>query len=356
MHTTKSHFFKDKPLFGLDIGYSSIKVMQLEPHGKKQRVVGYGVNNFESKAIKDGVIVDHEKVASALVELFTKHIIGRINTRRVALTIPAARTFTRNITMPHLEDDELDEAVRLEAEQYIPMPIERMYLDYRIIRKTDKDVELLAVAVEKSIVDSHYQLTQLAGLEAVAFDTSILAAGRMFEHEDIHNDIPSVLIDLGSMSSDITIHDKTVIVTGTILSGGDTFTEQIAKKLKVSHKEAHVVKSKYGLNKSKKQKEILEAIKPSMDNIVKEITRMIRYYEERSDSKNKIGQVITMGGGANMPGLGEHLTEALRMPVRICDPWEGLDFGRLQKPSPVEKSLFITAGGLSLMNPKELFR
>lgn len=82
---------------------------------------------------------------------------------------------------------------------------------------------------------------------------------------------------------------------------------------------------------------------------------MIRYYEERSASKSKIGQVITMGGGANMPGLSEHLTEALRMPVRLCDPWGSLDFSKLQPPSSVEKSMYVTVGGLSLIQPEELF-
>jgi Tfp pilus assembly PilM family ATPase len=127
------------------------------------------------------------------------------------------------------------------------------------------------------------------------------------------------------------------------------------KKLKISHQEAHVVKAKYGLSKSKKQKEILAAIEPSINDLVKEIRRMIRYHEERSGSQAKIGQVITMGGGANMPGLSEHLTSAMRIPVRMCDPWEKLVFDKLQPPSSLEKSMYITVAGLSLIEPKELF-
>jgi type IV pilus assembly protein PilM len=354
MHTS-SHFYKDKPLFGLDIGFSSVKVIQLEPHGKKQKVVGYGIGKFDSKAVKDGVIVDYELIAHSIKELFEKNIIGRINTRRVAITVPATRTFTRTMTLPPLDDSELEEAVRLEAEQYIPMPLDDLYLDYSVIRKDDKGVELLAVAAPKNLIDSNVALAEILGLEPIAFDTSILAAGRLFEKQDIHNDIPAVLIDFGSVSSDITVHDKTVIVTGTISSGGDTFTEQISEKLNISHAEAHVVKTKYGLGKSKKQKEITEALKPSLDNLVKEVQRMIRYHEERSGSKQKIGQVITMGGGANMPGLSDFLTSAMRIPVRMCDPWESLEFNKLQPPSPLEKSMYVTVAGLSLISPKELF-
>lgn len=354
MHTS-NYFYKDKPLFGLDVGFSSIKLMQLEPHGNKKRVLGYGVGTFDSKAIKDGVVVDHEALAKSIQQVFQKGIVGKINTRRVAVTIPATRTFTRTMNLPLIDDSELDEAVRLEAEQYIPMPLDELYLDFSVIGRSDKGLELLAVAVPKDIIDSYLTLVKMLGLEPVAFDTSILATGRLFSRQDIHNEIPAVLIDFGSISSDITVHDKTVIVTGTIGTGGDTYTQLIMKKLKISHQEAHLVKTKYGLSKSKKQKEILEAIEPSINDLVKEIRRMIRYHEERSGSQAKIGQVITMGGGANMPGLSEHLTDALRIPVRMCDPWENLVFGKLQPPGTLEKSIYVTVAGLSLIDPKELF-
>jgi Tfp pilus assembly PilM family ATPase len=84
---------------------------------------------------------------------------------------------------------------------------------------------------------------------------------------------------------------------------------------------------------------------------------MIRYYEERSgfSENRKIGQVITMGGGANMPGLSDHMTDILRLPVRMCDPWQRLDFSSLQPPNSTEKSMYVTVAGLSLLNPKEIF-
>mgnify|MGYP006172537263 CR=1 FL=1 len=158
-----------------------------------------------------------------------------------------------------------------------------------------------------------------------------------------------------SVSADITVHDKAVIVTGTIPQGGDTFTELIAKKLKVSTEEAHVIKTKYGIGKSKKQSELLEVVRPSIDQLAKEIRRMIRYHEERSGSEQKIGQVVTMGGGANMPGLSELLTDTIRLPVRTCEPWHNLKLGNLKSPNTYEKSLYVTVAGLSLINSKELF-
>jgi len=356
MNKTSTYFYKDKPLFGLDIGFSSIKVMQLENHGKDWTVLGYGVGAYDEGSIKDGVIVDHEHVATAILELFKKNIIGEINTRRVALTLPATHTFSRAMNLPLIRDEEIEEAVNLEAEQYIPIAAADLYMDYEVIERTDKNIELLAVAVPKKIVDSYFTLCQLLGLEPIAFDTSTNAAGRLFDKQDEYSDIPAAIIDFGSISADITIRDKTSIVSSTITGGGDTYTSLIAKKLGVSKEEAHVIKTKYGISKSKRQADIIEALKPELDQLIKEMRRMIRYYEERTESKKKIEQIITMGGGSNMPGLSEYMTGLLRIPVRMCDPWQNLKLRhKLQPPTGTEKSMYVTAAGLSLIEPKELF-
>lgn len=350
-----NHFYHDKPVFGLDIGFSSLKVLQLENVGRDKQVVGYGVTHFEPGAIVDGVIKDHESIAKSAYELFANGITGNISTHRVAVAIPASRTFNRPMKLPHLKSRELEEAVKLEAEQYIPVPLDQLYLDYEIISQTNEETELLAVAVPRRIVDSYMGLIKILGLEAVAMETTISAASRLFVETE-RSDTPSVLIDFGSVSADLTIFDNGLIVTGTVQGGGDTFTQLISDKLGVTQQEASVIKTKYGLDLSKKQKEILESLNPILNQLVKEIRRMIRYYEERSGSTSKLGQIVTMGGGANMPGLSEYLTNTLRMPVRMCDPWEHLGFGDLQPPHRSEKSMYVTVAGLALMNPKEVFK
>lgn len=124
----------------------------------------------------------------------------------------------------------------------------------------------------------------------------------------------------------------------------------------VNEQEAHIIKTKYGIGKSKKQNEILASIKIAVDQLAKEIQRMIRYHEERSGSSQKIGQVITMGGGANMPGLSDYLTNIIRLPVRTCEPLRNFELHRLRPPSNLEKSIYVTVAGLSLIDPKELFK
>ena len=349
------YLYKDKPLFGLDIGFSSMKVMQTKPEGKNAIVAGYGVNRFDPKIIKDGVIIDIPEMAKSAHELFDKFVVGEITTRRVAMSIPAMRTFTRTIKLPKLTNKELEDAIRMEAEQYIPVPVDDLYMDYSITSTTETEIELLAVAVPKKIVDSYVALAKVLGLELVALEATIASSSRLFVHTEL-SDVPTVIIDYGSVSSDITIFDHGIVVTGTVGGGGDNFTDLIAEALDISKSEAQVIKAKYGLSYSKKQKEITTALKPTLEQILKEIRRMIRYYEERYGDDRKIVQIVTLGGGSNMPGLSDYMTNALRLPVRMSNPWDKhVMFKNIQPPGGVESSMYITAAGLSLTKPKDLF-
>lgn len=352
----KKYFYHDMPIFGLDIGSSTIKVMQITKTDKNFRIDGYGICEFDEKATNDGIITDHKIIAEEAFKLFKDNIIGEISTRRVAISVPATKTYTRTIQLPLIKDDEIPEAVKIEAEQYIPMSIDELYLDHSVINRTEETLEILAVATPKKIVDSRIELCRILDLEPIAFDTTILSAARLFERQDENKDIPAVLVDFGSVSTEITVYDKTIVVTGTIMGGGDVFTQNIANELKVGLDEAHIIKTKYGMGRSQKQAQVLKAIEPVVNQLGKEIQRMIRYHEERSGSKEKIGQIITMGGGANLPGLSDYFTNLLRLPVRTCDPLSSFDYGKLKPPSNLERSIYATSAGLALIQPTEIFK
>jgi Tfp pilus assembly PilM family ATPase len=166
--------------------------------------------------------------------------------------------------------------------------------------------------------------------------------------------VATVIIDFGSLSSDISIVDRHTLVTGTVQGGGANFTNAIKEKLHVTTAEAGLIKTRYGLGVSKKQPEIKAALQPTLDDIIKEIRRMIRYYEERYGTDRPIGQVVTLGGGANLPGLSDYFTQALRMAVRRTDPWQFINFKGLQPPSDADKPMYATVAGLCLAPPREV--
>jgi type IV pilus assembly protein PilM len=362
MKTAKiPYFLHDKPLFGLDIGHGSLKVMQVSEaalktgHKRQPRIIGYGFTTFDGAAQEDGVVVQPETIAKAAQELFQHHLIGDITTRRVSIAIPAYRTFTRSLRLPKLKPNQIRDAVELEAEQYIPLPLEDLYLDYEVIRQTDEGTELLVVAVPRAMVDSYLELTQILGLETVLIEPTLGSSARLFLLDE-RNDLATFIIDFGSVSSDISIFDnKHTLITGTVQGGGVNFTDSIKNELQVSPQEAGLIKTRYGLSVSKRQADIRRALEPTLQQIVKEIRRMMRYYEERYGTERPIGQIVTLGGGANMPGLTEYFTEALRLPVRHTDPWQYFDFKGLQPPSDADKPMYATVAGLSLAPPKAVF-
>ncbi len=330
--------------------------MQIFDDGKTSSVGGYGVVKFESNAIQDGVITDYETLAKAAMELFEKNIIGSISTRRVVATIPAAKAYQRVMTVPaRLGKKELDESVRSEAEQYIPIPMDELYLDYITAAKQGEDREVLVVGVPKNIIDSYMKFFELLGLEVCALETTISAASRIIAKVENSDDVPTILIDLGSLSVDLTVFDKNLVVNGTVPGGGDDFSSRIAEKLGISKSEANTLKTKYGLGVSKKQAEIRESLKPQLDSLIKEIRRVVRYYEERTDGKASIGQIITMGGGANMPGLVDYLTDNLRIPTRMCNFWSELSLNQLQPPHEAERSVYVTVAGAAITKPGDIW-
>lgn len=354
---TQSLFYNDKPLFGIDIGFNTIKVMQIGEDKNKASVLGYGVVNFDSKAIKDGVIEDYKSLAKSTNDLFNNNIVGKIESRRVAATIPSSKAYSRVINQPaKLNKKELDEAVMNDAAQYIPIPIEELYIDYSIVGSHDDQVDILVVGAPKKIVDSYMKFFDVIGLEVCALETTTSAASRIISRLENSNDTPTILIDLGSLSVDLTVFDNNLVVNGTIPGGGDDFSNKIAEKLDISKEEADSIKTKYGLGVSKHQAEIREALKPQLDSLIKEVRRVVRYYEERTDGKATIGQIITMGGGSNMPSLVDYLTDNLRIATRLCNFWTKFDTNSIQPPSEAEKSLYVTVAGAAAINPKEIWK
>jgi type IV pilus assembly protein PilM len=355
MSTKGTHFYSDKPLFGLDIGRSSLKVMQLEHTAKKPAIVGYGAVDFDMSALDDGFIAKPELIANVMHELFEKRLIGEISTRRVAIALPSYRTFTRSIQLPKLPPNELHDAVTLEVEQYVPVPLQELYLDYTVANLPGDSNMVFVVAVPKKIVDSYVDLGHNLGLEPILIEPTVTACARFFGR-DRHSDMSTAIIDFGSLTATISIFDKTIVATSSVSAGGLVFTEAIRNKLGITTQQAGEIKTRHGLDVSQYQRQIAEALEPALLRVVTEVRRMLRYYEEHYEHKTIVGQIVILGGGANMPGLSDYLTNALKIPVRTHEhPWAVFDHNNLELPTDADRLMYATVAGLSLANPKEVF-
>lgn len=348
-------FYRDEPLFGLDIGYDSLKIMQIEkPEVGGPVISAYGTSKFNASALQNGAIIKPEVIAEAMHQLIDKSLVGSLSTRRVACTLPTARTFSRPMKIPPMDTGSIEEAVRLEAEQYIPVPITNLYIDYEVSRQDNQGIELLLVAAPRIIVDSYLTLLESLELEPIAFEPSINAASRLLASETNTEPGPAILIDIGTITTDIALIDKNLLVSSTVNSGGNTLTDLISKNLRVSFERANELKNQSGIAFSEKQQRILEAIKPVLDELVREVQKTMRYYSERAAKSAKLSQIITVGGGAVMPGLNQYLAKELRLPTRTLDPWQKISFGKLSVPEPADLPMYLTVAGEAMLDPLEV--
>ena len=349
-------FYTDKPVFGFDIGRSSLKVMQIDQSGKKDRVVAYGTVSFDSDAINDqGIIVNPETIIKAANKLITKDLVGSLSSRRVAVSIPNANSFSRVLSLPKMDEKDLRAAVEAEVNQSIPLPSDELYFDYSVARTLEDDTqEVQLVATPRAIVDSYVGVFEALGLEIALIESNISAMTRIVVHAEAH-EVNTLIVDIGSTACDISIYDGSAIrATGTVDCSSERLTQNIADTLGISLQQAHSIKTRYGLEVSKKQEMIVGAAEKELTKLITEIRKVMRYFTERTGSSGPIGQIIILGGGANLPGLSSYITSKTRVATRLCAPWNNVEFGKLQPPHELETTLYTTAGGLGLVTPKEL--
>lgn len=346
-------FYHDKPLVGVDVSATGVKMMSINPH--KLHVNGYGSIDLDPQKLQTSLTKGDDYLGTNLKRLLDTKLAGHLPSSHIAVSVPTSRTYSRTIQLPADAETNLDEALQLEAEQYIPIAINELYTDYQIIERTKDTLSILFSAVPKRIVDSILHATQAAGLEPVLVEPGISAAARLIKSTE-EGHLPTIIIDVGAATSDIALFDQVLRVTDSTPVGGHTFTYKIANKLKVSFEEAHQLKVHSGLNTGPRQTKLQAALEPVLNQIVSETRKIMRYYTERLGSKTKIEQIIIVGGGSNLPGLGEFFTNNMLMPARVADPWQMISFGRLTPPSNQFKPRYITAAGLAIIEPREIWQ
>ncbi len=348
-------FYKDKPIAGLDISTTGIKIMSVDP--KKWLVNGYGSLDLEPQKVKEALEKEGNTYLTDNIKLLlAEKLTGSIQTNQVTVAVPTARSFSRTFTLPIATEKSLKDAVILEADQYIPIPSTSLYIDYQVIERTKKEITVLMSAVTRTVIDNVVAAIEAAGLQPILIEPSISSVGRVLTATE-EGSLPTVIVDIGPTSTDIAILDRgTIRVTGGLAIGGNTFTLDIAKKLNVALENAHQLKVLNGLSAGPRQQKLSGALEPSLQRILSEIKKVMRYYDERISDTRKLEQLLVVGSGSNVPGIGEYFTDKLVMPARVASPWQKLDFGKLQEPPKQFRSRYITVAGLAGINPGSIWK
>lgn len=323
---------------------------------RRNTVIGYG--SIELDPMKTQQEFDQGTSAyltGRLAELLKEKLVGRVESNHAVVSIPTARTYTRSFSLPLEAEKNLTEAIALEAEQYIPVPMSQLYSDFEVIERTKDSLSALLCAVPQRIVDVCLEACKNAGLRVVMVEPSISAVARLLGRTEEGN-LTTTIVDVGPATTDIAILDGSLRVTGGIAIGGNTFTLDIAKSLHITLENAHQLKVLHGLNAGPRQASILQAVEPNLKRVINEVRKVMRYYTERLGAGKKVEQVIIVGGGSNIPGLGDYFTNSLIMPARVASPWQILDFATLEEPPRQFKPRYITVAGLASVSPEAIWQ
>ena len=332
-------------MLGIDIGTKSIKIIELVKASnlwqlKSSGAVGYaGVS--PDKAVNEN---DFVAVADVLKKIIAQ--IG-VSTKDVNISLPESLVFTRVIKFPMLSDEEISSAVKWEAEQYIPIPVNEAVVQYTVLEKNQQtsSVSVLLVAAPKAVVEKYTKVIKLAGLLPVSAETELTALGRsMSPDKGI-----TLLLDLGFSATDMSIvKDLSTVFTRSIPVGGEAFTRAVSQSLGIEQAQSEEYKKTYGLDPNQLEGKVKNALDPIFRVIIDEIKKAIHFYQTEEAGQTPTSVIIT-GGASVMPNIVPYLTENLNIETIVGNP-----FAKISIDSETEKklmpyaSIYGTAVGLAM--------
>ena len=306
--------------FGLDIGTYSIKLIQAEKKGKNFKLVSWGEirtpANLESEAEKDQV---------ALAEAIKKLIASsKTESRNVVLSLPETQVFSQIVQLPYLSPNELSSAINFEAEQYIPVPLNEVQLEYLVLKTPPKGalnekMDILLVAAKKRMLDKVVKISDMVGLTPLVVETEVLS---LLRNLTFNEKSAYFIVNLGHRSTNImAVYEGRLNFIRTLNTGGEALTRAVAQDLNMEFNQAEQYKITYGVDQSQLEGKVAKAILPALTVIVEEIKKSFVFFGQKQEEKVKIKSLVLSGGGAEMPGLSSYLAKLFNIEVLIADPF-----------------------------------
>jgi type IV pilus assembly protein PilM len=316
---------QSKAVIGLDITSSTVKLVELSKSGNKYRVESYMVRPLPTNAVVEKNITDAAGVSETIRKVVAH---AKTKTSDVACAVSGSSVITKIIEMPEdLNDQAMENQIALEADQYIPYPLEEVSLDFQVLGPSDTapgQVDVLLAACRQENVESRQQVIEDAGLHARIVDVEVFALERAFgliaEQMEALEDQVVAIADVGAtvLTLSVLVDGKTVY-TREQLFGGRQVTEEIQRRYGLSFEEAGLAKKQGGLPEDY-ESEILD---PFKEALIQQISRSLQFFFS-SSQYNFVDQLVLSGGVAAMGGLCEEVEEKLGIPTKIANPFVGM--------------------------------
>lgn len=340
---------KKPPLIGIDISSSAIKVLELSKQGEHYRVERYAVEPLPQNAVVEHKIAEVEQVASAV-----QRAVKRSGTRlkHVAVAVPAIHVITKTIRMPaKMTDEERHAQIEMEADHYIPYPLDEVNLDWSVLgpcENNPEEVDVLMAACRKEIVDDYVAVVQEPGYIPVVVDVETFAMENAFSLIAQH--MPGggmektvAILDVGATTTTINvIHNNRSVYTRDHPFGGRQLTEEIQRRYGLSYEEAGLAKKQGGLPDNYQT----DVLRPFMEAMCQEIMRALQFFYS-STPFNSVDQILLAGGCAQIAGIDELVAARLGVPAIVANPFAAMSLASRVKPQLLSNdapSLMICCG------------
>ena len=337
---------------GLDIGFSTIKIVALEHGSDLPKLTALGTIAAPMPGMSSDGDQDLAAVASSIKKLMSA---SKIEQPEVVVALPESKVFTRVIDdLPFLSDSELPSAIKYASEEFIPLPMSEVNLNWQVLargkQKSDRTV-VFVVASPKQVVQKYIRLLDMADLRPLALETEIIASSRALVGNNAFSPT-TLIIQMGTITTDFAIVSKgLILLTRSIATGGSALTRALAQHFGFEVAQAEEYKKVYGLLNDQLEGKVYEAIRPLIDSILEETRRVVEAYHSKNPT-NKIKRVVISGGGAKMPGLVVYMANNLNLEVQEADPWYFITKDASFKAKLVQEGpIYTVAVGLALWEP-----
>lgn len=331
---------------GLDISSDMVSVVQVKSRGTGNPVlVTYGQAKFPAELNLNDSAIDQDKVAS-IVSGLLKEL--KITSTQVVAGIASADAFATVIQTPKLSPAELSKAMKLQADQYIPMAIDQVKMDWQSVGqgKTPEQMKVLLVAAPNTVVNKYLGIVEKAGLELLALELNAIAQSRSLMPK---SDVAALILNIGSLTSEINIvQERAPQLIRSVTIGGKTLVRSVSQALGLDEVQADQFLNKFGLTQTKLEGQVAKAIKPSLDSLTTEINSSIKYFISENPGA-KIEKIIVSGQTATIPELTTYLATATSLPVEMANPWQNISYPAAEQDKLRASALsYAVAAGLAL--------
>jgi type IV pilus assembly protein PilM len=342
--------------FGLDLSDRSIKVAQLKKNKEKISLYSYGREDIPEGLIVDGEIINEEEVAKFIKKTLSSAKPNPIKSKIVIYSIPEPKGFIRVVKVSNSQKDNIEQAIKYEAEQLFPVDINESYLDWQIISSEGDEINAIVAVVPKLIIDSYSSVIVKAGLKPIAAEIESIAITRSLV-KDNQSSRPILIIDLGrDRTSFIIFKNPAVQFTASIPICGEEFTKAISENLGINKSKAEIMKEKCGLTFEGECRDVFKAIQPSLYEMIKYINKLTYYYKDHFKLNEDIVKVIICGGEAKMFGLSSFLSLQIKKEIEKGNPWVNIIAQNNKKDFPISRNsslVFVTVLGLAIRGIKD---